>query len=62
MHRGNRLGIQHELCGTQQTRAQWLDANRVRYWTGELRRTPGDPSAEEVVETVRNGIAVPRRR
>lgn len=22
---GNRLGIQHELCGTQQTRAQWLD-------------------------------------
>lgn len=24
--RGNRLGIQHELCGTQQTRAQWLDA------------------------------------
>lgn len=25
-HRGNRLGIQHELCGTAQTRAQWLDA------------------------------------
>lgn len=25
-HRGNRLGIQYELCGTQQTRAQWLDA------------------------------------
>ncbi|MEV6633869.1 peptidoglycan recognition family protein [Actinoplanes sp. NPDC051470] len=24
-HRGNRLGIQYELCGTQQTRAQWLD-------------------------------------
>lgn len=23
--RGNRLGIQYELCGTQQTRAQWLD-------------------------------------
>lgn len=22
---GNRQGIQHELCGTQQTRAQWLD-------------------------------------
>lgn len=27
LHRGNRLGIQHELCGTAQTRAQWLDAN-----------------------------------
>jgi N-acetyl-anhydromuramyl-L-alanine amidase AmpD len=25
-HKGNRLGIQHELCGTAQTRAQWLDA------------------------------------
>lgn len=25
-HKGNRLGIQYELCGTQQTRAQWLDA------------------------------------
>jgi hypothetical protein len=25
-HRGNRLGIQYELCGTVQTRAQWLDA------------------------------------
>lgn len=25
-HRGNRLGIQYELCGTQQTRAQWLDS------------------------------------
>jgi N-acetyl-anhydromuramyl-L-alanine amidase AmpD len=24
-HKGNRLGIQHELCGTLQTRAQWLD-------------------------------------
>lgn len=24
-HRGNRLGIQYELCGTDQTRAQWLD-------------------------------------
>lgn len=23
--KGNRLGIQHELCGTAQTRAQWLD-------------------------------------
>lgn len=23
---GNRYGIQYELCGTQQTRAQWLDA------------------------------------
>jgi len=23
--KGNRLGIHHELCGTQQTRAQWLD-------------------------------------
>ena len=22
---GNRLGVQHELCGTVQTRAQWLD-------------------------------------
>jgi len=25
-HKGNRLGIQHELCGTVQTRDQWLDA------------------------------------
>lgn len=25
-HKGNRLGVQHELCGTAQTRAQWLDA------------------------------------
>ncbi|HET9349403.1 MAG TPA: N-acetylmuramoyl-L-alanine amidase [Arthrobacter sp.] len=25
-HRGNRLGIQYELCGTAQTRAKWLDA------------------------------------
>lgn len=25
-HKGNRLGIQYELCGTAQTRAQWLDA------------------------------------
>lgn len=25
MHRGNRLGIQYELCGTVQTRQQWLD-------------------------------------
>jgi hypothetical protein len=25
-HRGNRLGIQYELCGTVQTRAEWLDA------------------------------------
>lgn len=24
-HYGNRLGIHHELCGTQQTREQWLD-------------------------------------
>lgn len=24
-HRGNRLGIQYELCGTAQTRAQWQD-------------------------------------
>lgn len=24
-HKGNRLGVQFELCGTQQTREQWLD-------------------------------------
>lgn len=24
-HHGNRIGIHHELCGTAQTRAQWLD-------------------------------------
>lgn len=24
-HHGNLLGVQHELCGTAQTRAQWLD-------------------------------------
>lgn len=25
-HKGNRLGIQYELCGTAQTPAQWMDA------------------------------------
>jgi hypothetical protein len=25
-HKGNRLGIQYELCGTAQSRAQWQDA------------------------------------
>lgn len=25
LYRGNRLGVQYELCGTAQTRAQWLD-------------------------------------
>ena len=25
-HRGNRLGVQYELCGTVQTREQWLDS------------------------------------
>lgn len=32
-YHGNRLGIQHELCGTLQTRDQWLDA--VSYATLE---------------------------
>lgn len=27
LYKGNRLGIQYELCGTAQTRAQWLDAS-----------------------------------
>lgn len=26
LHKGNRLGIQHEICGTVQSRDQWLDA------------------------------------
>lgn len=31
--KGNRLGIQHELCGTQQTREQWLDpASDATLW------------------------------
>jgi hypothetical protein len=32
-HKGNRLGVQHELCGTAQTRAQWLDpASDATLW------------------------------
>lgn len=32
-HYGNRLGIHHELCGTLQTRAQWLDpASDATLW------------------------------
>lgn len=33
LYRGNRLGIQHELCGTLQTREQWLDpASDATIW------------------------------
>lgn len=32
-HKGNRLGVQHELCGTLQTRGQWLDpASDATLW------------------------------
>jgi N-acetyl-anhydromuramyl-L-alanine amidase AmpD len=33
LYNGNRKGIQYELCGTQQTRAQWLDpASNATLW------------------------------
>lgn len=51
-HHGNRLGIQHELCGTQQTRAQWLDpASRAT-----IRRT----AAQIVRDHTRLGIPLRR--
>lgn len=51
-YHGNRLGIQHELCGTQQTRAQWLDpASRAI-----IRRT-----AAQIVRD-HNRLGIPFRR
>jgi hypothetical protein len=40
--RGNRLGIQYELCGTAQTRAQWLDAASDATLTNAARQMARD--------------------
>lgn len=42
LHRGNRLGIQYELCGTVQTRAQWLDAASDATLTNAARQIARD--------------------
>lgn len=39
---GNRLGIQYELCGTLQTRAQWLDAASDAILTNAARQAARD--------------------
>lgn len=39
---GNRLGIQYELCGTQQTREQWLDAASDATLTNAARQMARD--------------------
>lgn len=50
--KGNRLGIHHELCGSQQSRAQWLDAASL----GTLRQ-----AARWVAEDCRRYGLPPRR-
>jgi hypothetical protein len=40
--KGNRLGIQYELCGTAQTRAQWLDAASDATLTNAARQMARD--------------------
>lgn len=40
--KGNRLGIQYELCGTAQTRAQWLDEASDRTLTNAARQMARD--------------------
>jgi hypothetical protein len=59
-HRGNRLGIQYELCGTVQTRAQWLDAaslptlrNAARQAARDCRKYGIPPRRLTVAETRR---------
>lgn len=42
MYNGNRIGIQYELCGTQQTRAQWLDAASDATLTNAARQIARD--------------------
>lgn len=39
---GNRIGIQHELCGTVQTRAQWLDPASDATLTNAARQVARD--------------------
>jgi hypothetical protein len=39
---GNRIGIQYELCGTMQTRAQWLDAASSATLTNAARQVARD--------------------
>jgi len=41
-HYGNRYGIQYELCGTVQTRAQWLDAASDATLTNAARQIARD--------------------
>lgn len=41
-YHGNRLGIQHELCGTLQTRAQWLDMASYATLVRAARQTARD--------------------
>jgi hypothetical protein len=56
--KGNRLGIHHELCGNQQSRAQWLDAaslgtlRQAARWVAEDCRKYGLPARRlSVAET-----------
>lgn len=58
--RGNDLGVQHELCGTAQTRAQWLDPasygtlQQAARWVAEdCRKYNLEPRRLTVAETRR---------
>jgi hypothetical protein len=51
-HKANRLGIQYELCGTVQTRAQWLDGASDATLTNAARQMARD--------CIRHGIPVRR--
>lgn len=42
MYNGNRIGIQYELCGTKQTRAQWLDSNSDATLTNAAKQAARD--------------------
>lgn len=59
-HRGNLLGVQHELCGTAQTRAQWLDPasygtllEAAKYVADDCREYGLEPRRLSVAETRR---------
>lgn len=58
---GNRLGIQYELCGTVQTRAQWLDSASDATLTNAARQMARDcrkynlPVRRLTVQQMRNG-------
>lgn len=58
---GNRLGIQYELCGTVQTRAQWLDAASDATLTNAARQMARDckkyglPVRRLTIAQMRNG-------